>query len=93
MSDDRLPIIEDKVGPVRPVAAPPWLLLVVDDDETVHTATRFALDGGHARAACTACHKPGRRAGEVELLFKDTARNCAGDSSTNGLTMPHCGVR
>ncbi|MCB1184531.1 hypothetical protein KDM41_13965 [bacterium] len=43
-----------------------------------HGTTRFALDGGHARAACTACHKPGRRAGEVELLFKDTARNCAG---------------
>lgn len=43
-----------------------------------HATTRFALDGAHARPACTACHKPGRQAGQVELPFKGTTRDCAG---------------
>lgn len=44
MSDDRIPIIEDTRPPQDGRGAPPWLLLVVDDDDSVHQATRFALD-------------------------------------------------
>ncbi len=43
MSDDRITIIED-VGVSKPGGdVPPWLLLSVDDDDSVHQATRFAL--------------------------------------------------
>lgn len=44
MSDDRIQFIEDVASPDSRQAAPPWLLLIVDDDESVHRATRFALD-------------------------------------------------
>ena len=43
MSDDRLSIIEDGGTAKGTAAMPPWLLLVVDDDDSVHQATRFAL--------------------------------------------------
>ena len=44
MSDDRISIIEDTQAGKKGRARPPWLLLVVDDDDSVHQATRFALD-------------------------------------------------
>ncbi len=43
MSDDRISIIEDGGTAKGTAAMPPWLLLVVDDDDSVHQATRFAL--------------------------------------------------
>jgi len=42
MSEDRIEIIEDRVSSTDG-GVPPWTLLVVDDDDTVHRATRFAL--------------------------------------------------
>lgn len=44
MSGDRISIIEDTPDPDAGGKQPPWLLLVVDDDDSVHQATRFALD-------------------------------------------------
>ncbi len=44
MSNDGMPIIEDRASPVPIAGLPPWQLLIVDDDESVHRATRFALD-------------------------------------------------
>ena len=43
MPDERIPIIEDGGPSQGDGGVPPWLLLVVDDDESVHQATRFAL--------------------------------------------------
>jgi len=43
-----------------------------------HAQTKFALDGRHAAAQCTACHKPTRNAGQVELAFQGAPQNCAG---------------
>lgn len=43
--EDRVPIIEDTHGAKGSAPGePPWLLLIVDDDDSVHQATRFALD-------------------------------------------------
>ncbi|MDF1737498.1 MAG: response regulator, partial [Minwuia sp.] len=39
-----MPIIEDRASVVPMGGLPPWQLLIVDDDETVHRATRFALE-------------------------------------------------
>ncbi|MFC3228164.1 ATP-binding protein [Marinibaculum pumilum] len=44
MSDDRVPIIEDRHSAGGGHSLPPWLVLIVDDDDSVHQATRFALD-------------------------------------------------
>ncbi len=44
MSDDRVPIIEDRRSAGGGHGLPPWLVLIVDDDDSVHQATRFALD-------------------------------------------------
>ena len=43
-----------------------------------HGTTKFALVDRHATAACTACHKPTRKAGQVELVFQNAPKNCAG---------------
>ncbi|MCB9591091.1 MAG: EAL domain-containing protein [Sandaracinaceae bacterium] len=46
--DELLDIIEDEVGVCSSdgaPAVPPWRVLVVDDDDDVHDATRFALRG------------------------------------------------
>ncbi|MEQ8345615.1 MAG: ATP-binding protein [Sneathiellaceae bacterium] len=43
MSEDQVPIIEDATMPGGGEVSPPWLLLIVDDDASVHQATRFAL--------------------------------------------------
>lgn len=44
MSDDRVAIVEDRATAMPVGGLAPWQVLVVDDDETVHRATRFALD-------------------------------------------------
>lgn len=44
MSDDRVAIVEDRATAMPIDGRAPWQVLVVDDDETVHRATRFALD-------------------------------------------------
>jgi signal transduction histidine kinase len=44
-AEERIPIIEDGGEAAGPKAAAPWFLLIVDDDASVHQATRFALDG------------------------------------------------
>lgn len=44
MPGDRISIIEDVQETVARTSAQPWLLLIVDDDDSVHQATRFALD-------------------------------------------------
>jgi two-component system, sensor histidine kinase len=45
MIEDRVSIIEDTHGAKSSAPGrPPWLLLIVDDDDSVHQATRFALD-------------------------------------------------
>lgn len=43
IQESPISIIEDQAL-AKTGGAPPWRLLVVDDDETVHQATRFALD-------------------------------------------------
>lgn len=43
MIEDTISIIEDGAGAGNGDATPPWLMLVVDDDDSVHRATRFAL--------------------------------------------------
>ncbi len=43
MSDDRLSIVEDTEFLEQAGAEAPWLLLIIDDDDSVHRATRFAL--------------------------------------------------
>ncbi len=45
MSQDRVQIVEDAGRAVTALMSSPWLLLIVDDDESVHQATRFALQG------------------------------------------------
>jgi len=51
-----------------------------------HASTKFVLQDRHATAACTACHKPTRQAGLVELAFQGAPKNCAGchDDIHNG---------
>lgn len=44
MRDEQVAIIEDRASVMPRSGLSPWQLLVVDDDETVHRATRFALD-------------------------------------------------
>ncbi|GAB4391160.1 MAG: hybrid sensor histidine kinase/response regulator [Kiloniellaceae bacterium] len=44
MSDERISIIEDTQAARESSGMPPWQVLVVDDDDSVHQATRFALD-------------------------------------------------
>jgi len=44
MVDEKLFIIEDADGPNTSNALAPWLLVIIDDDKSVHEATRFALD-------------------------------------------------
>jgi len=45
-SDPTLTFVDEPdAGPAQAQAAPPWRVLVVDDDPDVHQATRFALDG------------------------------------------------
>jgi len=45
MAEDRVAIIEDARGAKGSLSTlSPWLLLIVDDDESVHQATRFALE-------------------------------------------------
>lgn len=43
MHEDTMSIIEDGPGTDAADTTPPWLMLVVDDDDSVHRATRFAL--------------------------------------------------
>ncbi|RKZ11322.1 hypothetical protein DRQ50_13835 [bacterium] len=43
-----------------------------------HGTTKYPLENRHATVACTACHKPTRNAGQVELAFQGAASNCAG---------------
>lgn len=43
-----------------------------------HTTTAFALQDRHAQVACTACHKPTRAKGQLELAFKTAPPHCAG---------------
>lgn len=43
MQEDRVHIIEDAGGARTVAVKPAWLLLIVDDDDSVHQATRFAL--------------------------------------------------
>ncbi len=43
-----------------------------------HSQTKFTLNGRHTAANCTACHKPTRKAGLLELAFQGAAINCAG---------------
>lgn len=43
MIEDTMSIIEDGAGAGNGDTTPPWLMLVVDDDDSVHRATRFAL--------------------------------------------------
>ena len=44
MTEDKVQIIEDGRQSGQGGSLPPWLLLVVDDDESVHRATKLALD-------------------------------------------------
>lgn len=43
VKEDRIQIIEDTGVGLASLGKAPWLLLIVDDDESVHQATRFAL--------------------------------------------------
>ncbi len=45
VNQERVQIIEDSGRTVAALMTTPWLLLIVDDDESVHSATRFALQG------------------------------------------------
>ena len=42
--DDLIPLLDDEAEMARGVVSPVWRLLVIDDDETVHTATAYALN-------------------------------------------------
>lgn len=44
MIDDRIEILEDLNDQAQTVSDETWQILVVDDDESVHQATRFALE-------------------------------------------------
>ena len=44
-AEDRISIIEDNGEATGQKTLAPWFLLIVDDDASVHQATRFALDG------------------------------------------------
>ncbi|NQV98644.1 MAG: response regulator [Rhodospirillales bacterium] len=44
MVEDRIPIVEDVPGNPATYGLAPWLLIIVDDDDSVHQATRFALE-------------------------------------------------
>ncbi len=44
MADEKMSIIEDSQTSDNSTAIAPWLLVIVDDDDSVHEATRFALD-------------------------------------------------
>ena len=45
VDDDFIDILDDTEDTLGVAAQLPWRLLVVDDDEEVHAATRFALQG------------------------------------------------
>lgn len=47
MAEEQVRIIEDRQRPGSAEILPPWLLLIVDDDSSVHQATRFALGDFH----------------------------------------------
>jgi diguanylate cyclase (GGDEF)-like protein len=42
--DDLIPLLDDEDQTMPGVTSPVWRLLVIDDDETVHTATAYALN-------------------------------------------------
>ncbi len=44
-AEDRISIIEDNGETIGHKPLAPWFLLIVEDDASVHQATRFALDG------------------------------------------------
>jgi signal transduction histidine kinase len=44
MNDDRIEILEDTDNRAPQVTGEAWRVLIVDDDESVHQATRFALE-------------------------------------------------
>src|SRR5262249_7541143 len=80
--DDYLPFVDDALAPAGPLraGAPPWRVLVVDDDPDVHESTGYALRGLdvggrpfellHARAGADALAQL-RREADVAVILLD----------------------
>lgn len=48
-ADDRLKLVDEPAAPVEPIGGRTWKLLIVDDEEEVHSVTHLALDGFECR--------------------------------------------